>query len=194
LVVHSNLRGLAGGQEDSSMNNNSESESRPNPESTESSRRGKNPESLKNLRRGDKPPERYVEAQAADLSAVAEESSLLDDMRHVRRFPSSHDRTEGRRDCRKWKKSDLKGFMNRLAALEQAELASKPTPDLAVPGKPVNWSGVGECPTCGPWHSKNANGPARGGATGLWRTVHFAERSTSLTNSDIDVPRAPANR
>src|ERR1700683_1023566 len=125
------------------MSNNAESESRTNPESAETSRRGKNPESLKNLRRGDKPPERHVAAQAAVMSAVGEESSLLDDMRHVRRFPASHDRTEGHRDCRKWKKSDLKGFMGRLADLEKAELAAKPAPDPLVPGKPVNWSGVG---------------------------------------------------
>jgi hypothetical protein len=69
------------------------------------------PESLKNLRRGDQPPERHVEAQdqAAEITAVTEDVSLYDDMKHVRTLPKALDRTEGQRTVRKWLEKDLKG-------------------------------------------------------------------------------------
>src|SRR5262245_30125205 len=52
------------------------------------------------------------------------EVSLFDDMRHVRRFPVSADRTEGQRDARKWKEGDLDGFMRRYADLEKVWAAT----------------------------------------------------------------------
>jgi hypothetical protein len=53
---------------------------------------------------------------------VYTQASLLQDMRHVRSQPASCDTSEGERDCRRWKQTDLKGFLERLATLELAEL------------------------------------------------------------------------
>ena len=55
-----------------------------------------------------------------------EERTLFEDMRHVRRYPKSADRTEGQKDARKWKNRDLKGFMTAYAALERVQPLSTP--------------------------------------------------------------------
>jgi hypothetical protein len=63
---------------------------------------------------------------------AAGDGTLFEDMRHVRRFPASRDRTEGQRDARRWKQQDFKGFMTRLADLEKAALAGQ----AKAPGAP----------------------------------------------------------
>jgi hypothetical protein len=56
------------------------------------------------------------------ISAVGDKvAALYDDMKHVRRFPPSCDKSPGQKDCRRWKKLDLKGFMARFAKLEKAQ-------------------------------------------------------------------------
>jgi hypothetical protein len=70
------------------------------------------------------------------IAAVADpaaEATLYEDMLHVRRKPRSEDRTEGQRDCRRWKKADLKGFLTKFADLEKAALGGK-LPGQAKPG------------------------------------------------------------
>jgi hypothetical protein len=69
--------------------------------------------------------EKAAQAEPLDFSAVGDESTLYDDMRHVRRFPASMDRTEGQKDARKWKAKDLRGFMKAFADLEKVG-ASRP--------------------------------------------------------------------
>jgi hypothetical protein len=46
-------------------------------------------------------------------------------MRHVRSRPKSEDVTEGQKDCRKWKETDVKGFYTRMSVLEEADLAAR---------------------------------------------------------------------
>lgn len=69
------------------------------------------------------------------------EASLYDDMVHVRRYPREYDRTEGQRDCRAWKKRDLRGFMSKLADMEKARLttgADKPAAAATPKAGPVS--------------------------------------------------------
>jgi hypothetical protein len=128
------------------MSSKPEAESRSTADSPKKARRSMNPESLKNLRRGDQPPERHVEAmaQVIDPSAVPEEVSLYEDMRHVRRFPKALDRTAGQRMARKWFGKDLKGWMAKYADLEKATTGVKPP----EPGKAAEYDGEGPCPAC----------------------------------------------
>jgi hypothetical protein len=139
------------------MNTSAEAESRSSPDGPEKSRRPMNPESLKNLRRGDQPPERHVEAmaQALDLSAVAEDVSLYEDMKHVRRFPKAVDRTEGQRDARKWKDRNLSTFLAKFAELEKAANGAKPS-EAATPPQ---YLGEGPCPACNREPEKELRGP-----------------------------------
>src|SRR5690349_4064208 len=62
------------------------------------------------------------------------DASLYEDMRHARTRPRSEDRTEGQRDCRRWKQNDSKGFLARYAYLEKAALAAGGRPR---PGDPA---------------------------------------------------------
>jgi len=49
------------------------------------------------------------------------DTSLFEDMTYVRSHSKEEDRTEGHRDARRWKEKDLKGFLSRLSALEEAK-------------------------------------------------------------------------
>jgi hypothetical protein len=84
-------------------------------------------------------PERESAAPVNGLSAVASGgASLYDDMLHVRTRPKSEDRTEGQRDCRKWKTKDLKGFMAKFADLEKVVLSqAKSVPGGRLPTEEI---------------------------------------------------------
>lgn len=92
----------------------------------------RNPNSLANLRRG-KESEREARAKAG-LIELPPETTLFEDMRHVRRFPKSMDATPAQKDCRLWKEKDIKGFMAKWAELEAAHKAAEPT--VRVDGAP----------------------------------------------------------
>jgi hypothetical protein len=78
-------------------------------------------------------------AAAGDVSGLAlvgpvePGTQLYRDMLHVYSRPKGQDRTQGHRDCRRWKDRDLKGFMAKLADLEKAQIGAKPA---APPGEP----------------------------------------------------------
>jgi hypothetical protein len=61
---------------------------------------------------------------ASEVSAD-DNSSLYEDMEHVRRYPKSRDRTQAQKDCRKWKQKDFRGFMSKLADLEKASVEQR---------------------------------------------------------------------
>src|SRR5262245_33739245 len=77
-----------------------------------------------------------AKAQQAEGPAevVDDDATLFDDMQHVRRRPKSEDRTQGQKDCRRWKEKNLATFMAKLADLEKAALTSKKTPEPASNG------------------------------------------------------------
>lgn len=82
----------------------------------------RNPNSLANLRRG-RDSERELAARAG-LVELPPETTLFEDMCHVRRFPKSMDVTPAQKDCRLWKEKDIKGFMAKWAELEAAQRAA----------------------------------------------------------------------
>jgi hypothetical protein len=57
---------------------------------------------------------------ASDLDEQQASPDLYRDMLHVYTKQAQEDRTQGQKDCRKWKAKDLKGFMAKLADLEKA--------------------------------------------------------------------------
>lgn len=68
---------------------------------------------------------------------------LLSSMRHVFRRPASQDKSQEQRECRKWLRSDRKGFMTKLADLSKGDAgAGLVTGTLPKPthGQP--------CPVC----------------------------------------------
>ncbi|HEX4591728.1 MAG TPA: hypothetical protein VH120_17455 [Gemmataceae bacterium] len=79
----------------------------------------------------------------AEVVAI-EESTLYDDMQHVRRYPRTMDRTQGRKDARKWKDRNLSAFLARYADLEKAHAGTK----SPAPAQPATYDGDGPCPTC----------------------------------------------
>lgn len=83
--------------------------------------RGKSPGS----RRTQFGAKEVIRREKAEDPWVESDASLYDDMLHVRRRPKSEDRTEGQRDCRRWKRDDLRGFLMKFADLEKAHLQAR---------------------------------------------------------------------
>ena len=94
-------------------------------------------------------------AEGGVTALASPDGTLFEDMRHVRRFPATEDRTEGQRDARRWKEQDFKGFMAKFADLEKAALAPKalsPARGGAFAGlQSQAFEELGQCPTCGHW-------------------------------------------
>src|SRR5215510_5006687 len=66
------------------------------------------------------------EAAAVEPADDAVPQQLLD-MRHAYGRPASEDRTPGQRACRRWLKTDIKGFMTTKSQLEAKLLAQGPS-------------------------------------------------------------------
>ncbi len=65
-------------------------------------------------------------------SGTKEGPAFLRDMRWVYRNKDGSDRTQGQRTCREWLKADIKGFMAKMASLEQDFLAQGKSSGVAA--------------------------------------------------------------
>jgi hypothetical protein len=69
-----------------------------------------------------------VAAGNGDLAVSADDSSLYEDMKFVRRHPRAFDKTEGQRDARRWKQRDIRSFLSKLADLEKTAMERQGEP------------------------------------------------------------------
>jgi hypothetical protein len=67
-----------------------------------------------------KHPDRPGSRRTKPPAGAAKPSQLLRDMRFVYKYGESRDRTHGHRYCRWWLEDDPKGFLRKLADLEEA--------------------------------------------------------------------------